>query len=117
MHWISNLGTCLLVASVSKPDLGRWRQYCSLVVRSTPRVSQFEQAVRAAGADMATLPADIGSVTDRWCLKLHGTCSKPASIVLTRHDYGVYQKEQAASEAVLQALLMTQHVLFVGSAI
>ena len=74
----------------------------------------FEMAVAGAGADMAKLPEDIGSVHDRWCLKLHGTCSRPESIVLTRHDYGVYNKEQAASEAVLQALLMTQHVLFVG---
>ena len=56
---------------------------------------------------MAMLPADIGSVRDRWCLKLHGTCSRPESIVLTRHDYGVYNKEQSASEAVLQALLIT----------
>ena len=50
----------------------------------------------------ATLPAESGAVRDRWCLKLHGTARKPGSIVLTRRDYGVYAKEQAASEAVLQ---------------
>ena len=70
----------------------------------------FELAVRGAGADMVTLPAGIGSVRDRWCLKLHGTCSLPESIVLTRRDYSVFAKEQAASESLLQALLMTQHV-------
>jgi hypothetical protein len=74
----------------------------------------FETAVKVAGHDMTMLPAGAGSVRDLWCLKLHGTCSRPESIVLTRHDYARFSKEQAASEAVLQALLMTQHVLFVG---
>ena len=49
---------------------------------------------------MVTLPAGIGSVRDRWCLKLHGTCSLPESIVLTRRDYSVFAKEQAAMLAV-----------------
>ena len=74
----------------------------------------FELAVRGAGAEMAVLPTDVGRVTDRWCLKLHGTVSRPASIVLTRADYASYSKEQAASQGVLQGLLLTQHVLFVG---
>ena len=51
---------------------------------------------------------------DRWCLKMHGTVSKPSSIVLTRADYSAYSREQAACEGVLQGLLLTQHVLFVG---
>ena len=74
----------------------------------------FELAVRGAGAEMAVLPTDVGRVTDRWCLKLHGTVSRPGSIVLTRADYASYSKEQAASQGVLQGLLLTQHVLFVG---
>ena len=74
----------------------------------------FELAVRGAGAEMAVLPTDVGRVTDRWCLKLHGTVSRPSSIVLTRADYASYSKEQAASQGVLQGLLLTQHVLFVG---
>ena len=53
-------------------------------------------------------------MTDRWCLKLHGSVSWPDSIVLTRADYASYSKEQAASQGVLQGLLLTQHVLFVG---
>ncbi|KAL1507964.1 hypothetical protein AB1Y20_007568 [Prymnesium parvum] len=74
----------------------------------------FELAVIGAGAEMAVLPADIGTVRDRWCLKLHGSVSRPSSIVLTRSDYTRYSAEQAASEGVLQGILMTQHVLFVG---
>ena len=33
----------------------------------------FELAVSGAGAEMAVLPAEIGAVRDRWCLKLHVT--------------------------------------------
>ena len=43
--------------------------------------------------------------------------SRPDSIVLTRADYASYSKEQAASQGVLQGLLLTQHVLFVGVSI
>ena len=74
----------------------------------------FTQAVRSAGAEMAILPADVGSVTDRWCLQLHGSVSRPSSLVLTRADYAQFAKTRAASEGVLQGLLLTQHVLFVG---
>ena len=74
----------------------------------------FELAVKGTGKSMAVLPADIGGVRDRWCLKMHGTCGRPETIILTRHDYGMYGRSQAASEGVLQALLMTQHLLFVG---
>ena len=54
------------------------------------------------------------TLTRSRCLKLHGTVSRPDSIVLTRADYASYSKEQAASQGVLQGLLLTQHVLFVG---
>ena len=57
------------------------------------------------------------TLTRTRCLKLHGTVSRPDSIVLTRADYASYSKEQAASQGVLQGLLLTQHVLFVGFSI
>jgi len=74
----------------------------------------FELAVRGAGVDMAVLPTDVGWETDRWCLKLHGSVSRPDSLVLTRADYASFSREQAASQGVLQGLLLTQHVLFLG---
>lgn len=74
----------------------------------------FEQAVRCAGGDIAVLPTQIGTVRDAWLLKMHGSVDRPRSIVLTRADYVRFSKEQAASEGLLQGLLLTQHVLFVG---
>ena len=45
---------------------------------------------------------------------MHGTCARPETIILTRHDYSQMANGQTATEGVLQALLMTQHLLFVG---
>jgi hypothetical protein len=74
----------------------------------------FEQAHRCAGGDLAVLPTQVGTVREAWLLKMHGSVDRPDSIVLTRADYLRFAKEQAASEGVLQGLLLTQHVLFVG---
>ena len=74
----------------------------------------LERAVRHAGDDLAVLPAEVGTVVDRWLLKLHGDVHSPASIVLTRADYTRFSSQNAANEGVLQGLLLTQHVLFCG---
>lgn len=74
----------------------------------------FEQAVRCAGGEISVLPTQIGMVREAWLLKMHGTVSRAPSIVLTRADYLKFSKEQAASEGVLQGLLLTQHIVFLG---
>lgn len=74
----------------------------------------FERAIRCTGGDIAVLPVEMGAVRGAWCLKMHGSVSEPQSIVLTRADYSQFSREQAACEGVLQGLLLTQHVLFVG---
>ena len=51
----------------------------------------------------------------RWLLKMHGCVSAPADIVLTRADYAAYEgSKQAALAGIVQAQLMTSHMLFVG---
>jgi hypothetical protein len=77
----------------------------------------FERA-----ADDAHLPRTIiggssrveGPRSERWLLKLHGTVTDPASIVLTRDDYLGYETDRAALSALVKATLMTRHLLFVG---
>jgi hypothetical protein len=51
---------------------------------------------------------------DRWLLKLHGCVSRPESIILTRESYIRYSHQWAALEGILQAALITRHILFVG---
>ncbi len=51
---------------------------------------------------------------DRWLLKLHGCVSRPDSIVLTRESYIRFSSQWAALEGILQATMLTRHMLFVG---
>jgi len=75
----------------------------------------FERASEAAGKRrVAVLPYDKAAGSDRWILKLHGCIDRPDDIVLTRADYLRYGARRAALSGVVQALLITRHMLFVG---
>jgi hypothetical protein len=52
--------------------------------------------------------------SSRWLLKLHGCVNRPDSIVLTREGYIRYNHQYAALEGILQAALLTRHMLFIG---
>lgn len=49
-----------------------------------------------------------------WLLKLNGDIRVPKSIVLTRDDFGRHEAESQALRGVVQGLLLTSHLLFVG---
>eukprot|EP00300_Choanocystis_sp_HF-7_P019814 c20440_g1_i1.p1 GENE.c20440_g1_i1~~c20440_g1_i1.p1 ORF type:complete len:540 (-),score=129.08 c20440_g1_i1:596-2215(-) len=51
---------------------------------------------------------------DRWILKMHGCITSPKDIVLTREDYIRYAEKNEALAGVVQSLLITKHMLFVG---
>lgn len=76
----------------------------------------FELAARAVlGPDrLAVLGPGRRSERARWLLKMHGCVSRPHEIVLTRQDYLRYGEERGALIGIVQALLLTRHVLFVG---
>lgn len=71
----------------------------------------LELSFAAAGRPLAVLPTPEAT---RWLLKLHGSVSRPESIVLSRDDYLRWEEHGAAFGAVVQALLLTRHLLFVG---
>ena len=52
-----------------------------------------------------------------WILKLHGDVEAPESIVLTRQQFVSFDVETRPAGALLQTLLMTRHVLFVGASL
>jgi hypothetical protein len=64
--------------------------------------------------DKRTVIPDSRVEGDHWLLKLHGSVSDPASIVLTRDDYLGYNASRDALSAVVKATLITHHLLFVG---
>lgn len=74
----------------------------------------FERACAAAGRPVAVLPYEPVSGHTRWLLKMHGSVDHPEDIVLTREDHLRYSERRAALAGIVQALLVTRHMLFTG---
>jgi hypothetical protein len=52
--------------------------------------------------------------SSKWLLKMHGCVTKPEEIVLTKSHYIRYAERYAALAGIVQASLLTRHLLFVG---
>jgi hypothetical protein len=74
----------------------------------------FEQAVADTGECLAVLPYDDPERADRWLLKLHGDAGRGAGIVVRRQDYLRFASGQQALAGIIQSLMFTRHMLFVG---
>jgi hypothetical protein len=74
----------------------------------------FERAWSEAGRPHAVLPKESARNSPRWLLKLHGSIDDPSRIVLSRDDYLRFEGEGVALSGVVQAMLLTRHMLFVG---
>ncbi|KAF2078674.1 hypothetical protein CYY_000045 [Polysphondylium violaceum] len=75
----------------------------------------FEIASKSIGQSICVLPyQSLNSHDKRWILKLHGCVSNPQDIVITREDYIRYGDKKEALSGILQASLITKHLLFVG---
>ena len=74
----------------------------------------FEFAADAARDPVKVLPYQRLTGRARWLLKLHGCVNHPEDIVLTREDYYDYDGRRGALRGIVQALLITRHMLFVG---
>ncbi len=74
----------------------------------------YESARDGACAPVAVLPYARPAVDDAWLLKLHGDVGHLDDIVLTRQDFLRYAADRNALTGVVHALLLTQHLLFVG---
>jgi hypothetical protein len=74
----------------------------------------FEQAVVDTGRSLAVLPYDDPDDADRWLLKLHGDAQRGTGIVVRRQDYLRFGSEQSALAGIVQSLMFTRHMMFVG---
>jgi NAD-dependent SIR2 family protein deacetylase len=74
----------------------------------------FEEASVAAGIPVRILPRHAAADSRRWVLKMHGSIEEPKDIVVTREDYLRYEDQRRALAGIVQALLITRHMLFVG---
>lgn len=59
------------------------------------------------------LPYEIADDARPWLLKLHGDLGRP-DVVITRADYLGLARQRSALFGIVQALLVTRHLLFVG---
>ncbi len=74
----------------------------------------YESARAGARREVAVLPYQRPALEDAWLLKLHGDVGHVDDIVLTRQDFLRYASDRSALTGVVHALLLTQHLLFVG---
>lgn len=74
----------------------------------------YELAVEGTGSPLDVLPTDLRREGVPWLLKLHGDVDRPDDIVLTRKDYLRYEARRGALSGIVQALLATRHMLFIG---
>ncbi|MBB2924446.1 SIR2 family protein [Cellulomonas cellasea] len=64
---------------------------------------------------ISVLPTHRVAAHAPWLLKMHGDSQDPASIVLSRSDFVGFDSSFRPMGALVQALLLTQHVLVVGA--
>lgn len=74
----------------------------------------LEIAADAAHDPVTVIPYKNAQSARRWLLKLHGDIDQSDGIVLTRDDYLSYPEQRGALRGIVQALLLTRHMLFVG---
>jgi hypothetical protein len=81
--------------------------------------TNYDPLVELAAADLGrrvrVLPFEDPEPGAPWLLKLHGDAGHPESVVLTREEYLEFGDTRAALAGVLHSLLLTRHVLFVGT--
>lgn len=78
--------------------------------------TNFDQLLEAAasgpGAQLSVVPGESLRPGGRWLVKLHGTLGR--DLVLTRSEFRDARSQHGALFGLLQALIMTRHMLFVG---
>ncbi|MGV9795286.1 SIR2 family protein [Gordonia sp. NPDC003422] len=78
----------------------------------------YERAVEATERHRPTvLPWESVDPKREWLLKLHGDASRPETIVLTRRDFVLFDTKSKPAGALLQALLLTKHLLIIGASL
>ncbi|MDB4931035.1 MAG: hypothetical protein JWM10_3519 [Myxococcaceae bacterium] len=74
----------------------------------------LEDAADAAGSPFEVIPHGRVGAGRRWLLKLHGSVDRLDDIVITERDYERFDDWRSAFRGVVEAQLVTRHMLFVG---
>lgn len=65
-------------------------------------------------SSLRVLPREAFQPGVPWLMKIHGDAKVPGTIVLSRDDYIRFDADSIPMASVLQAMMMTRHILFVG---
>lgn len=76
--------------------------------------TMFEMACRDSRQPLSVIPYSFEQSSSKWLLKMHGCVTAPEDIVLSRSDYLDYDYTRSALSSIVQALLVTKHMLFLG---
>lgn len=82
--------------------------------------SLFETAVNSMRPDddsMTVLPFEQKKPFRDWILKMHGDIRHPGKVVLSRSDFVGYSAAAGPVGAIVQALMLTRHLLVVGTSL
>jgi hypothetical protein len=91
----------------------------ALAVRQTVTTNYDTAYERALEANLGpneyrVLTRQIALQPQPWVLKFHGCVKRPDTIVITEKDYEELQKAYGALQAVIESLMLTSHLMFVG---
>lgn len=80
--------------------------------------TNFDQCMEIALAptvhEFRVLTQKLANSSVPWLLKLHGDLYRPESLVFTREDYARQSTQYRAVYGVVESLMLTSHLLFVG---
>ena len=71
----------------------------------------------SGGRPLHVLPYDKDEPHRPWLVKMHGDVEHPGEVVLARSDFVGYTSRSGPLGAVVQSLLMTEHLLVVGASL
>ena len=74
----------------------------------------YERAAKVPLGRLSVLPWRRMPGRPPWLLKMHGDLGKMQDLVITREDYADYDRNHGPLGAVVQALLITRHLVFIG---
>jgi len=79
-----------------------------------PCLENAADIIHRAPRSLRVIARELVGGGSPWLLKLHGDVAHPRTIVLTRAQYDALKKDLPALRGVVQTLMLTNHLLFVG---
>lgn len=76
----------------------------------------YERALKSTvgRGKFRVLTKQLALQPEPWVLKYHGCAKRPKTIVITRDDYSKLRKEHGSLQSLVESLMMTSHLMFVG---